>query len=224
MLSDKNIEEQDIIQFVSNFQNDGFATMEHVFATRLIDGAKGEAERNFSECTQIIENRKLPFGIGTKLGFKEIVQRHKSRFEMPYKMDSPIFDFVLEHPSIKKILELLFELNDYRIINRSCVISLPEASCQSWHSDGPHISVLEYLPCHCLNLFIPLVDVDRTNGPTEFRPGSHKYTNNLAKSMLLAKARGTLRPVVVPELSVGSILMVSHHKCSSHLVISSATV
>jgi hypothetical protein len=46
---------------------------------------------------------------------------------------------------------------------------------QTWHRDGPSLfkgwSATRHHPTHCLNVFVPLVDVTVHNGPTEFVPG-----------------------------------------------------
>ena len=79
-----------------------------------------------------------------------------------------------------------------------CLFSLPGAKEQLWHIDGEHLftseqdlklsgeqdvrffqddgEVLSILPAHCLNIFIPLVDVESNNGGTEFCLGSHFNT------------------------------------------------
>ena len=44
-------------------------------------------------------------------------------------------------------------------------------------------------------------------GPTELRPGTHVYTRDLARMMLLAKAKKRLREAVVPELRRGDALL-----------------
>ena len=44
-------------------------------------------------------------------------------------------------------------------------------------------------------------------GPTELRPGSHVYTRDLTRLMLLAKVKKRLREPVVPELKGGDALM-----------------
>jgi ectoine hydroxylase-related dioxygenase (phytanoyl-CoA dioxygenase family) len=77
------------------------------------------------------------------------------------------------------------------------------------HSDGPHMSLTSDLPCHCLNIFIPLIDIDEYNGPTEIKPGSHHYTRDLAKSMLIALIKKQIRPSIAPCLTKGSALLVS---------------
>mmetsp|Transcript_25988 Transcript_25988/g.78009 ORF Transcript_25988/g.78009 Transcript_25988/m.78009 type:complete len:142 (+) Transcript_25988:2-427(+) len=77
---------------------------------------------------------------------------------------------------------------------------------RSWHVDGGHLDPAKHAPPHCLNIFVPLVDV-RGGGGTEFKPGSHRLTRDLAKQMLLARVRKTLRPPVVPVLSPGDAVL-----------------
>ena len=45
-----------------------------------------------------------------------------------------------------------------------CVVSVPSASAQGWHSDGADEGMY--------NVFVPLVPLTARNGPTELRPGS----------------------------------------------------
>lgn len=190
------------------FAKDGFLVMENIFEEALISSLHQRALNSFNEVTAIINNNSLSFGVGVKCGYKEIVQRHTNRYEMPYGMSETAFDFVLENEQLKAIVSSILGCNDYIVANRSLVISSPGCCDQAWHSDGPHMSATQDLPCHCFNVFIPLVDVNVENGPTEIRPGSQFYTRNLAKSMFLAKIKKTLRPVVGPTLSKGSILLV----------------
>jgi ectoine hydroxylase-related dioxygenase (phytanoyl-CoA dioxygenase family) len=155
----------------------------------------------------IIEEQKLEFGIGSKNGFKEIVQRHESRFEVPYKMDS-----ILEKTDIFKLVSpyayrILGE--NAHVVNCSLVISRPGSSNQAWHVDGPHLSTEKYLPCHILNIFVPLIDMSAELGPTEFRPNSQYLTRNLSKMYMAAFMKKQLEKVEAPILKKGSIVMVS---------------
>ena len=43
---------------------------------------------------------------------------------------------------------------------------------QNWHGDGDHQSKQEHLPPYAVNIFIPLVDINKQNGPTEYKDGS----------------------------------------------------
>lgn len=78
---------------------------------------------NFREVMSIIAERQLDFGIGAKNGFREIVQRHESRYEVPYMMDrirdaTSIFSYVC--PYAYRILG-----PDAHVVNCSLVISEP---------------------------------------------------------------------------------------------------
>ena len=44
---------------------------------------------------------------------------------------------------------------------------------QNFHSDGDHLTRSKHAPPYGLNVFIPLVDLDVLNGPTELCPGTH---------------------------------------------------
>ena len=98
---------------------------------------------------------------------------------------------------------------DVTICNLSFVVSTPGAPAQAWHADGGHVDLQHHLPCHVLNVFLPLYDYSTSWdwGPTELRPGSHYYTRNLAPLMLAAKCRQTLRPTVAPLLAQGNALI-----------------
>ncbi len=95
----------------------------------------------------------------------------------------------------------------YRLYNISLIVATPGSTSQPWHADGGHISLSQHEKCHVFNVFIPLVDIPLSLGPTELRPGTHFHTRNLAPMMLAAKARKALRPPVCPELSIGDALV-----------------
>ena len=168
---------------VNNFHEDGFITIENVIGVNLIEKLATKAMANFNEVMSIIETKNLSIGVGIKEGFKEITQRHLHRFEMPYKTDDPSFYEVFNNNNILTIVKQILG-DDAIVVNRSVVISLSGASDQGWHCDGPHLSTTEYLPCHCLNVFIPLVDTNHMTGPTEFRPSSQSLTRDFSKMYL----------------------------------------
>ena len=100
---------------------------------------------------------------------------------------------------------------EWRLLGQSVVMSTAGALEQQWHSDGSHVNVNEHLPCHVLNVFMPLVDLTMENGPTELRPGSHYLTRGdgkmNAKLWLIAKCKKTLRSPVSPCLKRGEALI-----------------
>jgi ectoine hydroxylase-related dioxygenase (phytanoyl-CoA dioxygenase family) len=38
---------------------------------------------------------------------------------------------------------------------------------QKWHGDGDHQSESKHLPPYAVNIFVPLTDITKANGPTE---------------------------------------------------------
>jgi hypothetical protein len=97
--------------------------------------------------------------------------------------------------------------DEYYLCNLSLLISTPGSPTQSWHADGGHMSLTTHHPCHVFNVFIPLVDLPLSMGPTELRPGSHVYTRDLTRMMLIAKAKKLLRETVVAEMGRGDALV-----------------
>lgn len=78
---------------------------------------------NYREVLSLIEDGNMDFGIGAKNGFREIVQRHDSRYEVPYKMSeivakTNILDLV--SPFAYRILGA-----DAHVVNCSLVVSKP---------------------------------------------------------------------------------------------------
>lgn len=139
-------------------------------------------------------------------------------FEPNQSEDAKQEAFTQDHRQLQKLLDLVNTIfsepdssgdtnNNYHLVNFSLVISTPGSETQSWHADGGHVSLTSHAPCHVFNVFVPLVDVPLSMGPTELRPGSHYYTRDLAKMMLGAMARKELRPTVTPKLKKGDALL-----------------
>jgi hypothetical protein len=160
---------------------------------------------------------------GVKNGFREIVMRSPGRFEVS------LFSILDQHPRdhssteedgppptseilswMAKLIPSLLEekcWDDCKVCGVSYVTSTPGAQGQSWHADGGHVDLNRHQPCHCLNVFLPLEDVSPDMGPTEFRPGTHYHTRNLAPLLLAAKARKTLRAPTSPLPRAGDALV-----------------
>ena len=162
---------------------------------------------NYEELRELLTARGLTLGIGIKHGYKEIVQRHLHRFEVPYKMDTEkVSSAVLGCARLMSVVRAILG-EDCITANKSIVLSLPGAEDQTWHVDGGHLSMTEDLPCHCLNVFIPLVDVQHEDGPTEIRPGSHFLTRDLKRQYLAAFMTKKLRKTEAPCLKRGGALL-----------------
>lgn len=94
-----------------------------------------------------------------------------------------------------------------KLCHLSLLVATPGTGDQTWHADGGHVRLDAHLPCHCFNVFIPLQDTPHCMGPTEFRPGTHYLTRNLAPMMLAAKCRKTLRSPIWPALKLGDAVL-----------------
>lgn len=162
---------------------------------------------------------EYPLGLGVKNGFREIVMRSPGRYEISLQNGEEALEIGAELSELKALLLSSSHLSfipslldsssweGVHICNISFVVSTPGSKDQGWHADGGHVNVHEHMPCHCLNVFIPLTDVPEELGPTEFRPGTQVHTRNLVPMMLAARARKTLRPPVLPELNQGDVLL-----------------
>ncbi len=148
---------------------------------------------------------------GKAKGFQEIVMRSPGRYEL-----SMIRKTMEEHkiPTIQPLLDELAlvipsflhveSMDDVRI-DYSMIVTTPLAAEQAWHSDGDHYRLDQHMPCHVLNVFIPLVDVvTKELGPTEVFPGSHYATRSEGGVRL---RNDQLNPPVAPLLRLGDILI-----------------
>jgi len=148
---------------------------------------------------KIIKGHELK--LGQENGFKEIVLRAPGRYDMQWKVDGEDH-FLDEENVLSKFMPFVHEVlggpHMTKLNFNGCLMSLPGAKEQLWHIDGEHLFSSEenfkcngnenveffkqkneidsILPAHCLNIFIPLVDVESNNGGTEFCVGSHFHT------------------------------------------------
>ncbi len=119
---------------------------------------------------------------GTDNGYAEIVARAPGRYDMLYGTDSaPFSDPQLHEGAVWRPLvdELLG--GEATLLFCGLLMTLGGAGEQPWHTDGEHLFGPEVptLPPHCLNVFVPLVDITPDNGGTELCPGSHHLTRGV---------------------------------------------
>lgn len=119
-------------------------------------------------------------------GFDVMRERGKGRFDMELpEFDTEDYSFLTKKnaawmPIIHKILG-----EDAILVHKGCFLSLPGSDMQVYHQDGLHLHKKVQKPCHAVNVFIPLVDYDMSNGPTEFCLGSHYLGHeNFVKEMV----------------------------------------
>ncbi|GKY92988.1 hypothetical protein MPSEU_000267400 [Mayamaea pseudoterrestris] len=133
-----------------------------------------------------------------KQHYKEIMRRDNNRFD--FRMDLASGDdqwkkFEAAGKWKPLVKELLGE--NCSLVKCGCVLSLPGAGMQYYHSDGVHVGASasfdleEAAPTHALCVFVPLIDLNRSVGYTEFWAGSHKYSKLLDKKGEQALPGGT---------------------------------
>ncbi len=108
-------------------------------------------------------------------GFDVFRERGSGRYDMQVPLfDTEQFSFLTDikntawMPVVKKILG-----EDATIVHKGAFLSMPGSVTQIYHQDGPHLTTKVQRPCHAINVFIPLVDLNMKNGPTEFCVGTH---------------------------------------------------
>lgn len=120
-------------------------------------------------------------------GFDVLRERGKGRYDMELpQFDSQEYSFLTDPkkaawmPIVHKILG-----EDAILVHKGCFLSLPGSETQVYHQDGVHLHKKIQKPCHAVNVFIPLVDYDMSNGPTQFCLGSHYLGHeNFIKEMV----------------------------------------
>ena len=108
-------------------------------------------------------------------GFDVLRERGRGRYDMELELfDTEAFNFLTDPrktawmPIVRQILG-----EDATLVHKGCFLSLPGSETQVYHQDGVHLNKKVHKPAHAINVFVPLVDYDMTNGPTEFCLGTH---------------------------------------------------
>ncbi|KAL7535365.1 hypothetical protein ACHAXR_006445 [Thalassiosira sp. AJA248-18] len=141
---------------------------------------QSQIDKCFSACIEHYENvmhtvkaRSLHHELSD--GFDVFRERGRGRYDMELPLfDMEAFSFLTDPrkaswmPIVHKILG-----DDATLVHKGCFLSLPGSETQVYHQDGVHLNKKTHKPCYAINVFIPLVDYDMSNGPTEFCLGTH---------------------------------------------------
>jgi Phytanoyl-CoA dioxygenase (PhyH) len=145
--------------------------------------------------------------------YREIVQRDVNRFD--FRLDLPVpgqgganedddrvpcWKALEERGAWMPLITSALGSNDVVRVKCGCVLSLPGAREQYWHSDGVHVGPALSLrrsaetvhPPHALCVFVPLLPLTNETGGTEFWAGSHRYDTLLSKKGEQALPGGTI--------------------------------
>jgi ectoine hydroxylase-related dioxygenase (phytanoyl-CoA dioxygenase family) len=132
---------------------------------------------------EVLKYRSQHYAAGTMGNgvWKELCCRDGDRFDVHYRMsEAPFAALGTEGSWCAAVREILGAdaklLYTGQIVACGCdAIDADDEANQKWHMDGDHLDEVLYLPCHCLTVFVPLVDLCADNGATEFSLGSHKH-------------------------------------------------
>ena len=145
---------------------------------------------------RILERGRDPDSAEHSFRFHEACHRGPGRLDMRnYRLLEPPFDDgeLGDNASWIPLVESVLG-GHASLLWKGLVVTEPGALQQAYYADGPPVSHAEWqrhgleprpeamLPCHCLTVMVPLVDLDAENGPTIFLPGTHHVATSAAIS------------------------------------------
>lgn len=162
------------------FAEDGVALMRGLVPGALLGTVNEVMRARAAQVMAALGNR--PIGIGSRDGYRELVQRSPGRFDVPMQERDllPIWggrgSLAPEVPWLAAVRAVLGP--DARPSFCGVVFSRPGSPAQQWHIDSPHEAV-EARPAHAVNVLLALSDIPLAAGPTEVARGTHRLTNHL---------------------------------------------
>jgi hypothetical protein len=200
---------------VELFARYGLCWQRSAIRGEFLERCRNASEQRLHRCLSEVRQRGRPaIERGTANGYAEIVARAPGRYDMLYGADTAPFDDPELHrdatwrPLVDELLG-----GEATLLFCGLLMTLGGAVEQPWHTDGEHLFGPEIptLPPHCLNVFVPLVDISPENGGTELCPGSHHLTRGVPEiyeqssdHMKTIGWRGRPLPLTIPA---GSALL-----------------
>ena len=159
----------------------------------MVDKAAEAVEAWATHVLKVVDTLGLSDELENR-GFAEFKTRHTGRYDLQVpefkseELKSLTGGAAPWTPLVSQILG-----KDSVLLHAGVMLSLPGSHMQPWHQDGPHLNYKKHEPCHSLNVFVPLVDVDKANGGTEMVPTTHI----LGQSGFDGEPGDKLKPVVI---------------------------
>ncbi len=206
------------------FRRFGLVGIHNAVTPRALAGIRDDVVARFELTLAALKQRKAA---GEGVHFADIMQRDQSRYDCQLSpafslattpaTDAPVWETLAREgawvPVVRKLLEdAEGSRRSCQVYRCGCVVSLPGAGEQYWHSDGAHqgsaagwpparaeLSVQDLAewgqaqaaPPHNVCVFVPLVDLNRSNGYTEFWAGTQHYDGLLEKKGVQSLPGGT---------------------------------
>jgi hypothetical protein len=200
---------------VGEFEREGLVVLPGRLPAALVAALRDAALRSLDATLGRIRTiRPAGLGVGMDEGFAQIVQRAPGRFDLIAGTDEPPFtDPAIQDRAPWRTIVARLLGEDARQLYRGILVAQPGSAQQPWHADGEQLfsrPVLR-LPVHCVNVFVPLVDLTDDNGPTEFCPRTHHLGGDV-ESMFeqdpdLLRRIGYDGTPMTPLLGAGSMLL-----------------
>ena len=173
------------------FEFTGLCHFADALPPHLLQACLAAAEAHTSTTRKSVEALGIAPDGPRGFRFHEACQRGPGRVDMRLGASPPVpFDDARLVGAEAKWAPLVREIlgADCRLLHVGLVVTEPGVSTeQALHCDGPHVAAewrrhepevaararQEQHPCHCLTVFLPLVDLTVANGATTFFPGTH---------------------------------------------------
>ena len=206
------------------FRRFGLVGIHNAVSPRTLVSLRDDVVARFELTLAALKKREAA---GDGVHFADIMQRDRSRYDCqlspgfslatPPAADAPVWEGLAREgawvPVVRKLLgETEGSKRSCQVYRCGCVVSLPGAGEQYWHSDGAHQGSAagwppagaerpaqdltewgqaQAEPPHNVCVFVPLVDLNRSNGYTEFWAGTQHYDGLLEKKGAQSLPGGT---------------------------------
>jgi len=159
-------------QLSSSFRDCGMIILENVYSQEFVEELKIAEEKYFEK-----------WYMDKVMNTTKSEQRSKMRYEVWSPLIPPFTsDEFLLSPFVLPVIKYVMNAERLEVDTFSSVTSLPGAPTQHWHRDaGTIFDYKEFphpLPSYGTVMFVPLVDLVKENGPTEFWLKSHHPCRN----------------------------------------------
>ena len=168
----------------------GFVVLPDLLSLESLSQLKQPLLENTEATFAVLDSKRCPLQVGSRLGFEEVVLRSPGRYDIP----------VPPRDAVPKAVQRTLEAITLRAIVPPADVAVasggagvpptltqafagllraqPGSPRQEWHADSAHLAAHHARP-HLLNVLVALCDVPPASGPTELLPGSHTLTNHL---------------------------------------------
>lgn len=205
------------------FNHTGMLILKNILGDRLVTESSNLCVKALEYLRMAMKENKT--NLNAPFKYKEISRRGLNRYdvnmdlvvdEMYGKDHMKLYDKIFNSSSPwLPIVQEIFQTDDFYVFRRGVVYNEGGSTTQQFHSDGKHLfpetSSIQHLPCHCVHLFFPVVDVVKDLGGTELLPGSHKqvqteYTLKVIENIIAEDKLADNKDSVTPLLTKGDVL------------------